>query len=234
MPQVNGKREGVGASVLRLEDDRYLRGRGRFIADIKLPGMLDVAFVRSPLAHARIRGIGKPTGHETSVFVADDLVGITGIRANSGLPGFRSSVQPILAHDKVRYVGEPLAACLGETRAAAEDIADRVALDLAELPAVVEMTHARDRGASLVHEHWPENVFLETSVNVNFEAAAKDAAVVVKRTFRTARQSMAPMEGRGVVAYWDNQAQQIVVYSAAQMPHIVRTGLAECLGLDQG
>jgi aerobic carbon-monoxide dehydrogenase large subunit len=234
MRQIDGKREGIGASVLRLEDQRHLRGRGRFVADIRFPGMLDIAFVRSPVAHARIRGVTKPTGQEASVFVASDLQGVAGIRANSGLPGFRSSVQPILAHDKVRYVGEPLAACLAETRAEAEDIAERVMLDLEELPAVVDMTRARDPGAPLVHEHWQENVFLETSVDVDFTAAAQSAACVVKRTLRTARQSMAPLEGRGVVAYWDNHAQQIVVYSAAQMPHIVRNGLAECLGLDQG
>jgi aerobic carbon-monoxide dehydrogenase large subunit len=231
---VSGKSEGVGASVLRLEDDRYLRGRGRFIADIRMPGMLDVAFVRSPLAHARIRGIGKPGGHESDVFIHSDLDGVDGIRANSGLPGFRNSVQPILAVDKVRYVGELVAACLAETRAEAEDVADLVTLDLEALPAVVDMTRARDPGTALVHEHWSENVFLETVADVNFEPAMKDAAVVVKRTLRTARQSMAPIEGRGVVACWDNQAQQIVVYSAQQLPHIVRTGLAECLGIDQG
>ncbi|MBI1201076.1 MAG: molybdopterin-dependent oxidoreductase [Rhodopseudomonas sp.] len=234
MSETNGKRAGVGSSVLRLEDDRYLRGRGRFIADIRLPAMLDVAFVRSPLAHARVRGIGKPQGFEDKVFVMTDLDGVQGIRADSGLPGFRSSVQPILASDKVRHVGEPLAACVAESRAEAEDIADMVSLDLEELPAVVEMTRARDPGAPLVHENWSENVFLETAVDTDFEKSVKDAAVKVKRTFRTARQSMAPMEGRGVVAYWDNQAQQIVVYTSTQMPHIVRNGLAGCLGLDQG
>ena len=234
MSEANGKREGIGSSILRLEDDRYLRGRGRFIADIRLPGMLDVAFVRSPLAHGWVHGITKPKGHEASVFVMADLAGVQGIRADSGLPGFRSSVQPVLAYEKVRHVGEPLAACIADTRAQAEDIAELVALDLAELPAVVDMTRARDPGAPLVHEHWPENVFLETSADVGFDAAIKDAAVTVKRTFRTARQSMAPMEGRGVVATWDNQAQQIVVYTSTQMPHIVRNGLAECLGLDQG
>jgi len=233
MSDGNGKREGVGASVLRLEDDRYLRGRGRFIADIRLTGMLDVTFVRSPLAHGRLRGIAKPEGYEASVFEMADLEGVQGIRADSGLPGFRSSVQPVLAYDKVRHVGEPLAACVANSRAEAEDIAERVALELEELPPVVDMTRARDDNAPLVHEHWPENVFLETSVEIDFEAASKNAAVVVKRTFRTARQSMAPMEGRGVVAYWDNQAQQIVVYSATQMPHVVRNGLSECLGLDQ-
>jgi carbon-monoxide dehydrogenase large subunit len=231
---VTTAKEGIGSSVLRLEDDRYLRGRGRFIADIHLPGMLDVAFVRSPLAHARVRSITKPEGFEASVFVMADLEGVQGIRADSGLPGFRSSVQPVLAFDKVRHVGEPLAACVAATRAEAEDIADLVALDLEELAAVVEMTRARDPGAALVHDHWPENVFLESAVDINFEAAIKDAAVRVKRTLRTSRQSMAPMEGRGVVAVWDNQAQQLVVYTSTQMPHIVRNGLSGCLGLDQG
>jgi carbon-monoxide dehydrogenase large subunit len=231
---VTTAKEGIGSSVLRLEDDRYLRGRGRFIADIQLPGMLDVAFVRSPLAHARVRSITKPEGFEASVFIMADLEGVQGIRADSGLPGFRSSVQPVLAFDKVRHVGEPLAACVAATRAEAEDIADLVALDLEELAAVVEMTRARDPGAALVHDHWPENVFLESAVDIKFEAAIKDAAVRVKRTLRTSRQSMAPMEGRGVVAVWDNQAQQLVVYTSTQMPHIVRNGLSGCLGLDQG
>jgi aerobic carbon-monoxide dehydrogenase large subunit len=120
----SGKRAGIGVSLPRREDDRYLRGRGRFVADIAVPGMMDVAFVRSPLAHARHRGIGKPPGREAAVCVMADLVGVKGIRADTALAGFRSSVQPILAHDKVRHVGEPIAACLAPTRAEAEDIAD--------------------------------------------------------------------------------------------------------------
>ncbi|MFI5012369.1 MAG: xanthine dehydrogenase family protein molybdopterin-binding subunit [Hyphomicrobiales bacterium] len=234
MKPASSKPEGVGASIARLEDDRYLRGRGKFVADIGMPGVLEAAFVRSPLAHARISAIGKPSAGQGMVFVADDLAGVKGIRADSGLAGFRSSIQPILAHEKVRHVGEALAVCLAETRAAAEDIAETVVLGLDELAAISEMTRARDRGAPLVHEHWSENVFLETFVDTNFEAASKGAAVVVKRILRTARQSMAPIEGRGVLAYWDNQAEQLVVCTSTQMPHIVRNGIAECLGLDQG
>jgi carbon-monoxide dehydrogenase large subunit len=225
---------GVGAALLRLEDDRLLTGRGRFIGDIRLPGMLDVAFVRSPVAHGRVLNVEKPADIEGRVFVHADLAGVSGIRADSGLQGFRSSIQPILAHDKVRHVGEPLAACLAETRAEAEDLAEQVFLDIEELPAVVDMTRARDPDQPLVHEHWSENVFLETSVDINFEAAKAAADVSVHKTLRTSRQSMAPMEGRGVVAYWDNQAEQIVVYTSTQMPHIVRNGLTECLGLEQG
>ncbi len=225
--------QGVGASLPRLEDDRLLRGRGRFIADIKLPGMLDVAFVRSPVAHARVRSVAKPGQMAGSVFVSADLVGVSGIRADSGLPGFKSSVEPILAWDKVRFVGEPLAACVAGSRAEAEDIADLVMLELDELPAISEMTRACDADAPLVHEGWSENVFLETFVETNF-AVAEKADLKVSRVLRTARQHMAPMEGRGVVAYWDAHVEQLVVYSSTQMPHIVRNGLAECLGCPQG
>ncbi len=168
------------------------------------------------------------------VFTAADLIGVKGIIANSGLSGFRSSIQPVLAVDKVRHVGEPIAACLARTRAEAEDLAELVALDLEELPAVSDMTRACDPEAPRLHDLWPDNVFLTTHVDTNFDKAIADAHVMVKRTLRTARQSMAPIENRGVVAYWDNQAEQLVVYTSTQMPHIVRNGLSECLGLPQG
>jgi len=226
--------KGVGARLQRREDDRYLRGRGRFIADIRLPGMLDMAFVRSPYAHARLRSVTKPRGTDDRVFTAADLTDVSGIRADSGLPGFRSSVQPILADDKVRHVGEPLAVCLAESRAEAEDLAELVEADFEELAAVHDMMRARDPETPLLHEDWEENAFLESSVDIGFDAAVAGAAVVVKRELRTARQCMAPIEGRGVVAVWDRSLEQLTLHSATQMPHIVRTGLAGCLGLDHG
>jgi carbon-monoxide dehydrogenase large subunit len=96
--------EGIGRSDPRLEDDRYLRGKGEFIADIRLAGMRDLAFVRSPVAHARIRAIRKPRGAEAAVFVAQDLIGVQPIVAVSGLPGFKPPAQPVLATGKVRVV----------------------------------------------------------------------------------------------------------------------------------
>lgn len=226
--------KGIGASLQRREDDRYLHGRGRFIGDIRLPGMLDLAFLRSPLAHARIRGITKPADGADRVFVAADLAGVSGIKADSGLPGFRSSIQPILAADKVRHVGELVAACLADTRAHAEDLAEAVSVDFEELGVVHDMTRARDPDAPLVHETWDENVFLESAVDIGFDGAIAGAASVVKRSFRTARQCMAPIEGRGVVAVWDRHLEMLTLHSATQIPHIIRTGLAGCLGLDHG
>ena len=225
--------QGVGASLTRKEDDRYLRGRGQFVADIRLAGMQEVAFVRSPIAHGRIRAVTAPVAFRGSVFTAADLAGVKPIRAVSALKGFKVSEQPALATDKVRHVGELVAMCMAPTRAEAEDIAGAVALDLEELPAVHDMLAARAPGSTLVHEQWGDNVFLETAVETNI-AKALDAPIKVTREIRTARQSMAPIEGRGVIAYWDARLGQLTLYSACQMPHIVRTGLAECLGLDHG
>ncbi|WP_315898580.1 xanthine dehydrogenase family protein molybdopterin-binding subunit [Vannielia litorea] len=225
---------GVGASIPRFEDDRYLEGRGRFVGDIRMPNMLEVAFLRSPLAHAEILGIAKPEGAAHQVFTAADLDGVQGIRADSGLPGFRSSVQPILAADRIRHVNEPIAACVAATRAEAEDLADLTRLDAKPLPAVHDMLKARDKDAPLLHPEWEENAFLESGFEQGIEAAIEKATVTVRRQYRTARQCMSPMEGRGAVAYFDDQADQLVIITSTQMPHIVRNGLAECLGLDQG
>src|SRR5450755_4000849 len=131
-----GTGQGVGVRLLRKEDDRFMRGRGQYVADIRLAGLQDVAFVRSPLAHARIRAIHVPEQYRDVVFTAADLTGVKPIRAVSGLPGFRISEQPVLATGKVRHVGELIAMCVAPTRAEAEDIAAAVTLDLEELPAV--------------------------------------------------------------------------------------------------
>jgi carbon-monoxide dehydrogenase large subunit len=224
--------QGIGVSLLRKEDDRLLRGRGEFVGDIRLPGMRDVAFVRSPLAHARIRDIRIPPQYRDSVFIASDLEGVKPIRAVSGLTGFKPSDQPILAFEKVRQVGELIAMCVADTRAEAEDIAAAVEVDFEELPAVHDMLLARQPGSALLHEHWGDNIFLETFVDVNMEAAY-DAPIKITREISTARQCMAPMEGRGTVAVWHNRMEQLVLHTGSQLPHIVRNGLAECLGLEQ-
>jgi carbon-monoxide dehydrogenase large subunit len=225
---------GVGARLRRKEDSRYLHGKGEFIADIRQAGALEVAFVRSPFAHAMLNNVHKPVGQEDCVFTAADLGNVKAIEARSALPGFKISAQPILATDHIRYNGELIAACVAKTRASAEDLAESVRLDIEERPAVHDMLDARAADAPQLHEHWGDNVFLESSVNNDMSQAEAQAAVSVTRTFRTARQCMAPIEGRGVLASWDRRQEMLVVHTACQMPHIIRTGLAECLGLEQG
>src|SRR5262249_4482039 len=156
------------------------------VADIRLPGMKDVAFVRSPVAHGRIRGVSVPADHQGSTFTAADLVGVKPIRAVSGLRGFKVSEQPPLATDKVRHVGELVSMCVGPTRVKVEGFVSSVMLDFEELPAVYDMLDARRNTAVLVHEHWGDNVFLETLVDVDI-GKALDAPIRVSREISTAR-----------------------------------------------
>lgn len=210
-----------------------MRGRGQFVGDIRLAGLQDVAFVRSPLAHARIRAIHIPERYRDVVFTSADLVGIKPIRAITGLAGFKPSDQPILATDKIRQVGELVAMCVAPTRAEAEDIAASVTLDLEELPAVYDMLKAREPGSPLVHEPWGDNIFLESFFELDISSAL-DAPIKVTREISTARQCMSPLEGRGVIATFDHRLDQLTLYTGSQMPHIVRNGLSDCLEMDQG
>jgi carbon-monoxide dehydrogenase large subunit len=226
--------QGIGASLIRKEDDRFMRGRGGFVGDIRPAGMLEVAFLRSSFAHAILKRIHIPSSIRSRVFIAEDLVGVAPIRADTALPGFKSSVQPILATGKVRHVGELVAMCIAPTRAEAEDIAALIEVDYEELPAVHDMLAGRKDGAPLVHEHWGDNLYLTTEIEANFEAAKAKARTSVTRELRTARQVMSPIEGRGVIAEWNSRLGQLIVTSSTQQSHIVRAGLAECLGVNEG
>jgi carbon-monoxide dehydrogenase large subunit len=230
--QVTG--QGIGASLIRKEDDRFMRGRGGFVGDIRPAGMLEVAFLRSSFAHARLKRINIPSSIRSRVFVAGDLIGVAAIRADTALPGFKSSVQPVLATGKVRHVGELVAMCVAPTRAEAEDMAGLIDVEFEELPAVHDMLAGRQAGAPLVHEHWGDNLYLTTEIDANFEAAKAKAKTSVTRELRTARQVMSPIEGRGVIAEWNSRLGQLIVTSSTQQSHIVRSGLAECLGMDEG
>ena len=226
---------GVGARVTRKEDNRFLRGHGQYVGDIKLPGMRDVAFVRSSVAHASLAGIEIPDGRRTDVFQASDLVDVKPLDAIVGLPGYKRSLQPILACGKVRHVGEPVAACVAASRAEAEDLADSVIVNYDELPVVSDMLEARRPDGPRVHEHWGDNIFLETSLDAgDVRAVAARASVHVSMELRTARQCISPLEGRGAVAHWDGRQEQLVVWLSTQVPHLIRVGLSDCLGLPQG
>jgi carbon-monoxide dehydrogenase large subunit len=226
---------GVGASISRKEDERFLRGRGQYVDDLRMPGTHDVAFIRSPLAHARIRGLNIPHSVRGNVFTAEDLAGVKPTRAATGLRGFKHSSEPILAGDKVRYVGEIIAMCVAPTRAEAEDLSEMISVDFEELPAVTEMLAARQADSALVHERWGDNLFIEFfEDHGDLDEVARSAPVQVVREFRTARHCMFPMEGRGVIAYRDDRLGFLTIVSSTQMPHIVQTGLAHCLGLDDG
>ena len=229
----NSEGKGIGARVLRKEDARHLAGKGRFTSDIRRPGQKEIAFVRSPVAHARILSITKPKGLENAVFTSACTPGMRPMRAPSRLPGYKSADYPALADGKVRFVGEPVVACVADTRAEAEDIAAAVEVEYEELPAVVDMLWAKTDEAPRIHEDWNDNVVMETFTDDDFSRIADRATVVVKREYRMARQAMNPMEGKAVFAEWDDRTDQLMMWTSTQVPHLIRNGLAEFLDLPQ-
>jgi aerobic carbon-monoxide dehydrogenase large subunit len=225
---------GIGAAVLRREDDRHLRGRGEFVSDIRLPGTQQVVFLRSPHAHARIRSIAVPPEARGNVFTAADLPRMQPIRVVSRAAGAKSPAWPPLATDKVRYVGEAIAACVAPTRHAAEDIANAVTVDFEPLAAVVDAPAELRGGGALVHESWGDNLYVERVVEgSDIEVAARAAEIVVTRQYRMNRQSGSPLEGRAVLACRDHRLDEVVIYASTQTPHTLRVALGEILGIDE-
>ena len=225
---------GVGASLLRKEDARHLHGRGQFVADIKLPGTMDVAFVRSPHAHARIRSIAVPPEAHGRVFTAADLPRVKPIRVVSHSAGAKSPPWPPLATDKVRYAGEAVAVCIAPSRGEAEDLTNAISVDFEVLDAVTDAPRGMRGSRHLVHEQWGDNLYIEhTFEGGNIDAAARAAELVVSREFRMQRQSGAPLECRGVLAYRDHRLDEVVIYASTQTPHTVRVALAEILDIEE-
>ncbi len=224
---------GVGASPLRKEDARHLAGRGRFVSDIAAENALEAAIVRSPVAHGKLNGID--VGDVLSgcrVFTAKDFPDVKPIRAVPRVPGFKASDFPIFAQDKVRYVGQPVAICLAPTRAAAEDLAQTVQLDIEELPAIVDTREAAERKDTVLHDAWGDNVFIEREVTGgDIDAARAAAEITVTNEFRLNRQGAVPLEGRAALAVWDDRRDELTLHLSTQGPHVMRVGIAECLGL---
>jgi len=226
---------GIGASVLRKEDDRFLRGRGQYVGDFRLAGTREIAFLRSPVAHARLRRINIPPKFRSAVFTAEDLKGVKPIVSAPPLRGFKFSVEPILAADKLRYVGEMVALCVANSRAEAEDIVAAITLEFDELPAVSDMRAACAPGSALVHEEWRDNIFVSFEEGKPLSGAIREGAPIkVTRKIRTSRHCMFPLEGRGVLAYRDARLRNLTLITSTQFPNSVQTGLAQCLGLEHG
>jgi carbon-monoxide dehydrogenase large subunit len=235
-----------GASVARREDPRLLRGEGRFVDDIKLPGLLHAAFVRSPHAHARIRAIRTAAAAAlpgvTRVFTFDGLARwLAPLPLFGAVPpglGARVTVrmaqppQHALARDVVRHVGEIVAMVVADSRAVAEDACDLVEVDYEPLPAVVDMVAACEPGSPRVHASTDGNVAVHFATGFgDVDAAFREAAVRVRETIRVQRYVGMPLETRGVVAQWDARDGSLTTWNSTQVVHFVQQGLAGALGL---
>ena len=223
----------IGASLLRKEDARHLYGRAMFIADIQVPGLQDVAFVRSPMAHARIRKLQKPSKSGHQVFTLLDISPIKILEAGPEVAAHRHSPYPPLADDRVRFVGQTIAACVMPTRAEAEDLADKVTVEFEELPAVVDVVAAMRPESARVFNDWPSNSYLSSPLLAGNPDSLLSAPIRVRRRLRMNRQATVSLEGRGVLAYWDYRLDELVVYLSTQGGQIKRLALCQMLGLPE-
>jgi aerobic carbon-monoxide dehydrogenase large subunit len=223
----------IGASLLRKEDARHLLGAGSFVADIRLPGLKDIAFVRSEIAHGVLKAVRKPASAGDSVFTGADLAWLNVLEAGPELTTFRSSPYPALAMGKVRYVGQAIAACIGKNRAHAEDLAELIETEIETLPAVTDCIAAMKPESARLFDNWPDNAFIKSSVIEGDPASLAAAPIRLRRQLRMNRQATVSLECRGVVAHWDVRQDELVIYLSTQGPHVMRLGLAQALGLPE-
>ena len=223
----------IGASLLRKEDARYLFGHGMYIADVHVPGVQDVAFVRSPLANARVRQVNRPADAAARVFTLADIGPINVLEAGPELSAHRHSPYPPLADGRVRYVGQTIAACVMPTRAQAEDVAAQVQVELDELPAVVDVVAAMRPDSPRVFDEWPSNAYISTAVTEGDPRQLAAAPIRVHRRLRLNRQATVSIEGRGVLAYWDRRLGELVVYLSTQGGQVKRLALSRMLGVPE-
>ena len=236
-----------GASVLRREDERFLNGTARYIADVSLPDMAEAVVLRSPMAHARIIGIDTSAARALpgvlAVVTAADLSetdSFTYRPYHKSPDRFKELVDviekhhdvPLLADERVRRVGEPVAFIVAEDRYIAEDARELVKLDLEELEAVLDPERGLEPDSPVIHDELGDNVQARVAVSSgDVDAAFASAEHTATFKFKVGRSIGSPLENRGVVASWDPVGGGMTVWSATQMPHLSRKVVGGILGI---
>jgi CO/xanthine dehydrogenase Mo-binding subunit len=229
----------IGASAPRLEDHRLVRAEGRFVDDVDLAGQLTMRVVRADVAHARIRGIGTDAARAipgvVDVITAADLDGLEPIplRLDFGID-LGPHLQHVLALERVRYVGEPVAAVVAEDGYLAHDAADRIAVDYEELPVVLDAREALAAGAPTLWEGRDNEAARLHKRFGDVERAFAEADRVVRAELATGRHTGMPLETRGLVAEWDDGRGHLTVWGAALVTHYHRRVLSRLLGIPVG
>lgn len=235
----DGTNRYIGQSTPRPDTRRLLQGRGKYVDDIQLPRMVHGAFLRSPLAHGRIRSLETSVAAKMPgvirIVTGADLVGVVEpyVGVLSHLAGLRSPPQMPMAVDHVTWQGEPLAMVIAQSRALAEDAIAQIELEIDELPAATDMEHALDPEAPVIHADLGSNLAWERTVDVgDVEAAfAAPGAICVEREFRFGRHTGVTLEARATIANYDPSEDQLDVYYSGQAPHMMQFIYAKHLGL---
>src|SRR6516165_9284999 len=229
----------IGSPIERMEDMRFLRGRGQYVDDLAFEGMLHAVVLRSSVAHGRIRSIDKTAALKLPgihhVITAADIgssIPIIPLRQD-GSDELKPFLQPVIADRKVRYVGEPVAVILADSPARGEDALEHVAVKIEPLPAVVD-TATAGTGESLLFEQAGSNLALTlTGLRGDCETALRKAAYTRLERFKVQRHGAVPMEPRGLLATWDGEQQRLTLYGAAKVAFLNRRMLAKQMGLPE-
>jgi len=228
----------IGSPIQRLEDFRFLTGRGQYIDDVAAEKMLHAVILRSSVAHGRIRSIDVAvararTGVHAVITAADIGTVPTIPLRHDPLPSSKRYVQPVIAVDKVRYVGEPIAVVVADSVALAEDALDAIVLDIEPLAAVVDRDAAR-AGNVLLFEATGSNIAGTITATLgNVDAAFAHAPYTRREHFGVQRHGAVPMEPRGLVADWDEPRQRLSVGGACKVPFTNRRALAQMMNLPE-
>jgi carbon-monoxide dehydrogenase large subunit len=232
----------IGSPVERVEDFRFLRGRGEYVGDLVRESMLHAVILRSPVAHGHARRIdvsparGIPGVHAviTAAHIATALGAVPRIPLRlQTSPTTEPFRQPVMAAEKVRYAGEPIAIVLAESAALAEDGADAVVLEIDELPVVADR-HISGQHRTLLFDDAGSNLAMKfTGLKGDADAAFRDAPYTRRAELRVQRHTALPMEPRGLLAEWDAAAGRMVVSGAAKVPFFNRRTVAGMLGLPE-
>ena len=226
----------IGSPVERIEDLRFLRGRGEFVGDLRREGMLHAAILRSPIAHGLIRSIDATAAGALSgvraVITAAEIGTVPHIPLRLlALPGTEQFLQPVIAADRVRYVGEPIAVVLADSAALAEDGVGAIALEIEELPVAADRRVSGKNDILLFAASGTNLAMTFTGTCGDADAAFREADYVRREQFQVQRSSALPMEARGLLAEWDAAQGRMRVLGAAKVPFFNRDTLARLLGL---
>ena len=230
----------LGERIKRKEDPRLIQGRGHYVDDVKLDGMLHMAFARSVHAHARLKSVNVSAARAhpgvVAAYTGADLKGKVGlVPCAAGMEGLKVPDHPCLAVDKVCYVGEPVAAVVARDRYVARDAADLIEIDYEPLPAVVDPEKALAAGSPLIHEKLGDNVaFVAKLEGGDWKSVEADKSLkVIKQRMINQRLAPVSMETRGVIASYSPGEDTLTVWSSTQIPHILKTQLSLMSGVDE-
>src|ERR1700730_10918729 len=226
----------IGSPVERIEDWRFLRGRGEFVGDLQREGMLHAAILRSPIAHGRLRRLDATAARDIpgvrAIITAAEIGTVPTIPLRLlPLPGTERFLQPVIAAERVRYVGEPIAVVLADSAALAEDGVEAIVLDIEELPPVADRRASGQHDILLFEESGTNLAMTFTATKGDADAVFREAAYVRRERFQVQRHTALPMEPRGVLAEWDAAQGRMTVLGAAKVPFFNRDTLAAMLGL---